>query len=121
MGETKRLLQRRLEHWRNAAAQLIGGTEEPEENESFIEEAQESRFIELDPALHARCKQLAEAQRTTVDAVVQQMVEHYWASRSSELITPISREQLERNPLLQLDALSKRNFRPFGETAYETE
>lgn len=128
MGQTKRLLQRRLEHWRTTAAQWIGGTEDDEsieEPSSPVQETEEAkdeaRWIELKPAVYERCKTLAEAQRTTVDKIVHQIIEQYWASRSGDLMTPISREQQERNPLLQLDALSKRNFRPMGEQVYEAE
>lgn len=123
MGQTKRLLQRRVEHWRTAAAQWIGGAEEAEQEIelSAEEEAQPGRWVELEEQTYERCLQLAESQRTTVDAVVHQMIEQYWANRSSEPVTPFSREQLDRNPLLQLDALSRRNFRPFGEPAYEAE
>jgi|GEM_PF-5689509 len=126
MGQTKRLLQRRVEHWRTAAAQWIGGADETDEAEQEAEqlveaEEQPRRWIELKEQTYERCLQLAESQRTTVDAVVHQMIEQYWANRNSELVTPFSREQLDRNPLLQLDALSRRNFRPFGEPAYEAE
>ncbi|MCS7461968.1 hypothetical protein N0M98_17665 [Paenibacillus doosanensis] len=112
MNNARGVLHRRLEQWKSAANQLISGPEE---------EIEESEAIELDPALLEQCRTMAEAQGVTVNEAVRQIVEQYWARKSGELIVPISREQLERNPLLYLDALSERNIKLFGEAKYEYE
>ncbi|WP_282935258.1 hypothetical protein [Paenibacillus sp. RC67] len=110
MGNSKRLLQRRLEQWKSAATQFIAGPEEAEEDELSLE---------LDPVLLAKCQQMADTQQVTVNEILNQIVEQYWTLKSSELLVPISREQLDRNPLLYLDALSERNINLYGDTKYE--
>lgn len=109
MGNSKRLLQRRLEQWKSAATQFIAGPEETEDESS----------LELDPVLLEKCQQMADSQQVTVNEIVNQIVEQYWTHKSSELLVPISREQLDRNPLLYLDALSERNINLYGDTKYE--
>ncbi|WP_079909297.1 hypothetical protein [Paenibacillus sp. 32352] len=109
MGNAKRLLQRRLDQWKNAATQFIAGPEEVEEEPS----------LELDPELLAKCRQMADAQQVTVSEIVNQIVEQYWTLKSNELLVPISREQLARNPLLYLDGLSERSINLYGDTQYE--
>ncbi|MFD0679861.1 MULTISPECIES: hypothetical protein [unclassified Paenibacillus] len=109
MSTTKRVWQKKLEHWKHKANHLISGTEEIDER------------IELSPVILEKCKVLAEDKQTTVDDVVQQILEQYWLQRTNELSTPISREHIDRNPIFLLDALAHRNFKPFGvgENNYE--
>ncbi|MCR8631720.1 hypothetical protein [Paenibacillus radicis (ex Xue et al. 2023)] len=109
MSTTKRVWQKQLEHWKHKANHLISGTEEIDER------------IELSPVMLEKCKVLAEDKQTTVDDVVQQILEQYWLQRTNELSTPISREHIDRNPIFLLDALAHRNFKPFGvgENNYE--
>jgi hypothetical protein len=77
--------------------------------------------IELDPVLLEKCKQLADAEDTTLNDVVHHILEQYWNQRTNELSIPISREHIERNPLFLLDSLTERNFKPFGreDNSYE--
>ncbi|NOU94195.1 hypothetical protein GC093_13350 [Paenibacillus sp. LMG 31456] len=105
MSSTKHGWQNKLEQWKYRAKQQIFGTED-------IEESAEP--IELSAVMLEKCKIMAEAEQTTVNDVVQQILEHYWLQRSNELSTPISREHIDRNPIFLLDALAHRNFKPFG-------
>lgn len=111
MGNSTRLLQRRLEQWKTAATQFIAGPEEEEDN----------RTVVLDPAIFEQCQQEAEAQQISVNEWVHYILEQHVAAKSADLLVPISREQLERNPLLYLDALAERNINLYGEPKYEYE
>lgn len=68
----------------------------------------DSHAIELEPEYYERCRQMAEAQNTTVSAVVHYMIEQYFAVGSHKSLFQATAEQKETNPLLQLDALTKR-------------
>jgi hypothetical protein len=104
MENSKHRLQSRLEQWKSAASQLISGSE-----------TQEEATIELDPVMLEKCQRQAHEQHTTVSAVIHNILEQYWSNINTESKQPpISRDQLERNPLLYLDGLSKRNFQSYG-------
>jgi hypothetical protein len=107
MSITKQLLHNKLERWKHAANQLISGTEE------------DVQSIELAPDTIEKCRLLAEERNTTVNEVVNSILEQHWQNKGMELTIPISREQLERNPLFLLDSLTSRNFRPLEETSHE--
>jgi len=109
MGNSTRLLQHRLEQWKTAATRFIAGPEDE----------QEATTVVLEPTLYERCAQAAELQQTTVTDIVHHILEQHYSAGSSELLVPISREQLERNPLLYLDALAERNINLYGEPKYE--
>lgn len=72
----------------------------------------ETYTIELEPEYYEKCRQMAEAQNTTVSAAVHYMIEQYFAGRTHETLFQATVEQKDRNPLLQLDALTKRKV-PF--------
>ncbi|MCZ8516765.1 hypothetical protein O9H85_31260 [Paenibacillus filicis] len=97
MSSSKTLLQNQLRKWKSAASQLITSEEI---------EADDNR-IELEPSSYAICKRLAEAQGTTVNAVVHYMIEQYASSRPQDSMFQATLEQRDRNPLLQLDGLTK--------------
>ncbi|TDF99726.1 hypothetical protein [Paenibacillus piri] len=102
MSNTMRGWQKQFERLKDKANHLIAGTEEIDVS------------VELSPVMLEKCKELASAGQMTVNEVVHQILEQYWIQRSQELSIPISREQIERNPLFLLDALADRNFRPFA-------
>ncbi|PZE21749.1 hypothetical protein [Paenibacillus xerothermodurans] len=107
MSITKVNLQNKLERWKQMASQLISGSEET------------SHSIELDPAILDKCRLAAEERQTTVNHIVNEILEQHWLKKNNELPTMISREQMDRNPLFLLDALTQRELKPFGETQYE--
>lgn len=109
MGNSTRLLQRRLEQWKTAATQFIAGPEDEEDH----------RTVVLDPDLYEQCQQTAEAQQVSVNEWIHHILEQHYNAKSTDLLVPISREQLERNPLLYLDALAERNINLYGDTKYE--
>jgi hypothetical protein len=104
MDNTKQKLHGRLEQWKTAASQLLSGSQEKEE---AIE-------LDLDPVMLDKCQLHAIEQQTTVSAVINHILEQHWSQATSRPQQVISREQLERNPLLYLDGLSKRDFNRFG-------
>ncbi|MHC2206866.1 hypothetical protein ACVLD2_001049 [Paenibacillus sp. PvR052] len=91
-------MQNQLKKWKSAAAGLI----------SSEGEVMETHAIELEPEYYEKCRQMAEAQNTTVSAVVHYMIEQYFAVGSHKSLYQATAEQKDKNPLLQLDALTKR-------------
>jgi NRPS condensation-like uncharacterized protein len=111
MSISKQILQNKLERWKQAVNQLISGNEETE--------TESVQTIELNSEMMQKCNLLAAEQQTTINEVVNNILNQYWHQKNNQLSVPISREQLERNPLFELDSLAQRNFRFFGETNYE--
>ncbi|MFC6228343.1 hypothetical protein ACFQI7_11040 [Paenibacillus allorhizosphaerae] len=105
MSNSKQFMQGQLRRWKSAASQLISSGEPTYELEN----------LELENDIYDKCKQMAEAEQTTVSAVVHYILEQYFAGRSHELMVQATMEQKEKNPLLQLDALVKRNEKFRGE------
>ncbi|UUZ79602.1 hypothetical protein LJK88_31400 [Paenibacillus sp. P26] len=105
MSNSRQILQSQLKKWKSAASQLIT-SEEGEE---------ETSVVELEPSSYAICKRMAEAQGTTVSAVVHYMIEQYASVRPQESMFQATLEQREKNPLLQLDALTKRSGKNLDE------
>ncbi|MCZ8520694.1 MULTISPECIES: hypothetical protein [Paenibacillus] len=102
MSNSKDMLQSKLKAWKSAASSLISSPEG---------ETEESRIIELEPEYFEKCREMAEAQHTTVSGAVHYMIEQFFAVRSHEMMFQATVEQKEKNPLLQLDALTKRRDR----------
>lgn len=105
MSSSKEFMQSQLRKWKSAASQLI----------STEGEAVETAAIELEPEVYDKCRRMAEAEQTTVSAVVHYMIDQYFAVRSHEMTFQATMEQKEKNPLLQLDSLTKRKERYTGE------
>ncbi|AEI41181.1 hypothetical protein [Paenibacillus mucilaginosus] len=103
MSNSKDLLQSKLKAWKSAATSLISSPEGETEINSHV--------IELEPEYYEKCRQMAEAQHTTVSGAVHYMIEQFFAVRSHEVMFQATVEQKEKNPLLQLDALTKRRDR----------
>lgn len=97
LSQSKHLLHNQFKRWKNAASQLIS----TEEEDGY------SHVVELEPAAYALCKRMAEAQETSVSAVVHYLIEQQSTGRSHESMFQASLEQRERNPLLQLDAMTR--------------
>jgi hypothetical protein len=108
MENTKRKLQNRFEQWKATATQLISGPEEKEE----------ATVLDLDPALLDKCQNQADKQQTTISAVINDILQMHWKQADPLHLQAITREQLERNPLLYLDGLSKRDFKQHGGDVY---
>lgn len=111
MDNAKHKLQNRFAQWKTAATQLISGPEETEE----------ATVLDLDPVLLDKCQHQANEQQTTVSAVINDILQQYWNQARSQPQQVISREQMERNPLLYLDGLSKRDFKRYGGETYVEE
>jgi hypothetical protein len=112
MENSKHPIQSRLEQWKSAASQFISGSDDKEE----------ATIIELDPVMLDKCQHKAQEQQTTVSAIIHDILEQYWANVNTEHKQPsISRDQLERNPLLYLDRLSKRDFNSYGGDIHDEE
>ena len=99
VNNSRQFVQGQLRRWKSAASQLI----------SSGEPIYESENVELEADLYDKCKQMAEAEHTTVSSVVHYILEQYFAGRSHEMMVQATMEQKEKNPLLQLDALVKRS------------
>jgi hypothetical protein len=107
---SKQFMQGQLKKWKSAASQLI----------SSDEQTYEPTNVELETDFYQKCVQMAEAEQTTVSAIVHYILEQYFAGRSHEMMVQATLEQKEKNPMLQLDALAKRKERYQGEEeAYE--
>ncbi|NHN30580.1 hypothetical protein [Paenibacillus agricola] len=114
MDTAKHKMQNRFEQWKTAASQLISGSQsEPGETD-------EATVLDLDPGLLDQCQLQADKQHTTVSTVINHILHQYWSETHSIAKQAIPRDQLERNPLLYLDGLSKREFTQYrGETYAE--
>ncbi|SDD42723.1 hypothetical protein SAMN02799630_03467 [Paenibacillus sp. UNCCL117] len=98
MNNSKDFVQSQFKKWKSAASSLIlneeGGTEHT--------------MVELEPEYYEKCRQLAEAQNTTIASVVHYILEQQFAVRAGERLHQASAMQLEKNPLLALDGLTGR-------------
>jgi hypothetical protein len=101
MNNSKDFVQSQFKKWKSAASSLISNEDEPVE----------STIVELEPEYYQKCRQLAEAQNTTVASVVHYILEQQFAVRASERIYQASVEQVEKNPLLALDGLTGKRDR----------
>lgn len=97
MSKSKQYLQNQFKTWKAAAFRFISVSSAEHEN----------MRVELDPHSYEMCKQIADLQQTTVQAVINHALEQFIASRSNELKSHATLEQKEKNPLLYLDALTK--------------
>ncbi|MEK8132782.1 hypothetical protein WMW72_33370 [Paenibacillus filicis] len=101
MNNSKDFVQSQFKKWKSAASSLIL-------NEDG---ADEGTLVELEPEYYQKCRQLAEAQNTTVASVVHYILEQQFAIRAGERIYQASVEQVEKNPLLALDGLTGKRDR----------
>lgn len=93
----KRFIQNQFEKVKSTASEFIS---------SKIEE-QEDGAIELDPQYYVELKAIADMQRTTVQAIVNEIIVQYLTSSPNES-APITVYQKEDNPLLYLDGICRR-------------
>jgi len=101
MSNSKLFMQNQLRKWKDAASQLIAS----EHEEEIVGQAM---AVELAPDYYERCRKLAEAQNTTVTAVVHYMLKQQLALQGEDHAFKTTAVQLENNPLLALDALTGR-------------
>ena len=92
----KSFIQNQFEKAKSTASEFI----------SSRSEEQEEGTMELNPQYYAQLKEIADMQHTTVQAIVNGIIEQYLASAPYES-TPISVDQKEDNPLLYLDGICK--------------
>jgi hypothetical protein len=97
MSSYKKYFQHQLERVKSTASQLIQSKED-------------ERVMELEPEAYERLRQWAADRHTTVQALVNDMIDRYLSSQQPESIRPIAQERLERNPLLRLDGLCGREL-----------
>jgi hypothetical protein len=103
LSSSKQFVHNQFKKWKDAATQFIG-----HDGDEDTDQAAESSIIELEPDYYERCRRLAEARNTTVSAVVHYMLKQQLALRGQERMYKSNIEQIERNPLLALDALTGR-------------
>jgi len=92
MGDYKRFIQNQLKKAKNATSEFIASRSHEQES------------VELDLDAHEKLREMAEAQNATVQELLSQIVEQYFA-RPSVPSVRITANQKEENPLLLLDAL----------------
>lgn len=97
MKEYKPFIQNQLQKMKAIASQFTSTKKRDSKNKMI---AVDSRSYEL-------LANIAEAQQTTVDAIVNHALEQYIMSRQSQSNLHATLERKEKNPLLYLDALSK--------------
>ncbi|TMV50068.1 hypothetical protein FE783_10920 [Paenibacillus mesophilus] len=103
MSSSKQFMHNQFKKWKEAATQFIG-----HDSDGDLDQTADSPIVELEPDYYERCRQLAEARNTTVAAVVHYMLKQQLALRGPERMYKSNIEQIERNPLLALDALTGR-------------
>lgn len=97
MSNYKRYFQSQLEKVKSTASQ-------------FIQVKEDERTVELEPEAYERLRQWAAERHTSVQAVVNDIMDRFLSSRQPDSIRPISPERQERNPLLLLDGLCGREL-----------
>lgn len=97
MSNYKRYFQSQLERVKSTASQ-------------FIQVKEDERMVELEPEAYERIRQWAADRHTTVQAVVNDMLDRFLTSQQPDSVRPIAQERQERNPLLRLDGLCGREL-----------
>jgi len=115
MSSSKDFMHNQLKKWKDAANQFIGhdqdGTREMPDDAITA--------VELQPEYYEKCRQLAEAQNTSVSAVVHYLLKQQLLLRGQERIAKVNSLQIENNPLLALDGLTGRRQSRDAETEVE--
>jgi predicted DNA-binding ribbon-helix-helix protein len=93
MTNYKYYLQSRLDRVKHSATELLSRYEE------------EKSVVELEEAVYERLKAAADEQHTTVQALVNYIVEQHLTHRLGGSIRQITSEQKDENPLLILDGI----------------
>ena len=104
MSNSKDFMQNQLKKWKDAANQFIGH----DNQDGAHEPLDESLTVELQPEYYEKCRQLAEAQNTSVAAVVHYLLKQQLLLKGQERIAKVNTLQIESNPLLALDGLTGR-------------
>lgn len=97
MNIVKQYTAKQLAQLKSSAAALLGET---------ITQHDGDRSIELDAEAYRICSEWAEARDITVDDAASQLIHLQWEERRSQLARQATRQQIEGNPLLALDALA---------------
>jgi predicted DNA-binding ribbon-helix-helix protein len=94
VAEYKRFIQNQLEKVKSTASDLMSSRNE------------DPSLIELEPRVYEELNQIAVTQNTTIQALVNQIVDQHLSSLSVQSIQ-IPVEKKEENPILYLDAICK--------------
>ncbi|OGX61572.1 MAG: hypothetical protein A2189_02855 [Paenibacillus sp. RIFOXYA1_FULL_44_5] len=91
-------IQKKLENLKHSAKKIISN--ETKENESS--------FFKIDQGSYNKLLKIADAQKSSVEAILSMSVEQYYTRWSAQSQAPVTLERMEENPVLYLDNLSKR-------------
>jgi predicted DNA-binding ribbon-helix-helix protein len=94
VAEYKRFIQNQLEKVKSTASDLMSSRNE------------DPSLIELEPRVYEELNQIAVTHNTTIQALVNQIVDQHLSSLSVQSIQ-IPVEKKEENPILYLDAICK--------------
>jgi predicted DNA-binding ribbon-helix-helix protein len=95
MAEYKKFIQNQLDKVKSTANDLISSKNE-----------QAAETIELEPNAYEALHQIAGRQQTSVQALVNHIIDQHLASLSTQAVQ-IPVEKKEENPILYLDAMCK--------------
>jgi predicted DNA-binding ribbon-helix-helix protein len=95
VAEYKRFIQNQLDKVKSTANEFISSKQE-----------QTAETIELEPHAYEALHQIAESQRTSVQALVNHIIDQHLSSLSAQSVQ-IPVEKKEENPMLYLDAMCK--------------
>jgi predicted DNA-binding ribbon-helix-helix protein len=95
VSEYKKFIQNQLDKVKSTATDLISSKHE-----------QAAATIELEPNAYEALHQIAESQHTSVQALVNHIIDQHLASLSTQAVQ-IPVEKKEENPILYLDAMCK--------------
>jgi hypothetical protein len=95
MAEYKRFIQNQFNKVKSSASEFISSRS-----------SNDRETVELELHSHEKLKKIAEAQNTSVPAIMNHIVDQYFASPTVQTVR-ITADKKEENPLLHLDALCK--------------